>query len=160
MTEKAFTLEVFTYSAKDGSVQDLVTVPLTLLTTDVSTFDLYYPNRLKGSAQDCALVFPVSRTVAKTSAVGRAALTGLLAGPTQAERNQGYFTSVNAGTELQSLAINDGVAMADFNSYLNAAGSCRATSIRSQIEQTLKQFPSVTSVIISVDGDAETALQP
>jgi len=33
-------------------------------------------------------------------------------------------------------------------------------SIRSQIESTLKQFPSVKQVIISVDGRTDDILQP
>jgi len=40
-------------------------------------------------------------------------------------------------------------------------GSCRVTTIRSQVEQTLMQFPSVTSVRISVEGYADDeVLQP
>lgn len=160
MAEKTFTLEAFEYSAKDGSVQDLVTVPLQLLTTDTTAFDVYFPNRLKGSNADCTLTFPVSRTVAKTAAVGRAAVTSLLAGPTAAERAQGYFTSLNAGTRLNALTISDGTASADFNAFLNAAGSCRVGSIRSQVENTLEQFPTVGEVVISVDGNVDEALQP
>jgi len=39
-------------------------------------------------------------------------------------------------------------------------GSCRVTAIRSQIEQTLKQFSTVQSVIISIDNRTEDILQP
>ncbi|TAK04241.1 hypothetical protein EPO34_03800 [Patescibacteria group bacterium] len=160
MAEKGFSLEVFQFSAKDGTVIDLVTVPLTLLTTDTTVFDVFFPNRLKGSNADCSLTFPVSRTVAKTAAVGRAAIASLLSGPTTSERAQGSFTSINAGTQLRSLSINDGTAVADFNAYLNAAGSCRVTAIRSQVENTLRQFDAVSDVVISVEGKADTALQP
>jgi hypothetical protein len=159
--DKAFTLEVFDRSAKDGSVQDLVSVPLQLLTTDVTTVQVFFSNAAKGSAKDCEAVFPVSRTFAKTSTVGRAALEALLQGPTPDEIHHGYFTSINAGTELNSLSIDpEGTATADFSSSLNAAGSCRVSAIRSQISKTLEQFPTIGDVRITVDGDERTALQP
>jgi hypothetical protein len=161
LKEKAFTLEVLTFSAKDGSEKDLVSVPLSLLTTETTTVQVYFPNSAKGSGKDCSLVFPVGRTFAKTSTVGRAALEALLDGPTSAELRQGYSTSINRATELNSLSINDqGTATADFTPELNAAGSCRVTSIRAQIDQTLRQFPTVSDVVITVDGKEDTALQP
>jgi hypothetical protein len=161
LKEKAFTLEVLTFSAKDGSEKDLVSVPLSLLTTETTTVQAYFPNASKGSGRDCSLVFPVGRTIAKTSTVGRAALEALLAGPTAAEIRQGYSTSINRATELNSLSINEqGTATADFSPELNAAGSCRVTSIRAQIDQTLSQFPTVNDVVITVDGKEDDVLQP
>jgi len=40
------------------------------------------------------------------------------------------------------------------------AGSCRVGAIRAQIEETLKQFPTVQNVIISVNGNTENILEP
>lgn len=160
MAERAFSLEVYEPSAKDGKVTNLVSVPLTLLTADTTSFEAFYPNAAKGSGKDCSLVFPVTRTVARTSAVGRAALTALLEGPTAEEKRQGYFTSISPSARLNSLTIGNDKALADFSSGLNAAGSCRVGSIRSQIERTLQQFPTVGEVVISVDGNVEEALQP
>jgi spore germination protein GerM len=39
-------------------------------------------------------------------------------------------------------------------------GSCRVSGIRNQIIQTLKQFPTIKNVVISVEGNSEEALQP
>jgi hypothetical protein len=161
MTDQNFNLEVFEYSAKDGSIQNLVVVPLKLLTTEVTTVSVHFGNTAKGSLHDCATVFPVERTVAKTSAVGRAALLELLKGPTAEERAQGYFTTIPKYAGLLSLVISDRTAKADFTADLEpGGGSCAVTAIRAQIEQTLLQFETVEKVVVSVEGEAETALQP
>jgi spore germination protein GerM len=54
------------------------------------------------------------------------------------------------------------VARVDFDEQLNyqVGGSCRVMAIRAQIEQTLKQFSTVDSVIISVNGQTEGILEP
>jgi spore germination protein GerM len=39
-------------------------------------------------------------------------------------------------------------------------GSCRVAAIRAQITDTLKQFPPVDEVIISIDDRTEDILQP
>jgi len=161
LADQSFVLEVLTYSAQDGSEQDVVTVPLRLLSTATSTFDVYFSHAQKGSNEDCTRTFAVSRTVAQTSAVGRAAILELLEGPTLEEAAQGYATNIPAQAGLRSLVISGETAKADFDSGLSAvAGSCRVTAIRSQIEKTLDQFPSVHEVVISVNGEVETALQP
>jgi hypothetical protein len=161
VTEPNITLEVYEISAKDGRITNLVSIPLKLLNTDTSTFNVYFSNGAKGSNKDCALVFPVQRTVAKTSAVGRAAILALLEGPTLAERRNGFSTNIPEGTQLTSLAIHEGQATADFTGGIQyTAGSCRVGAIRSAIETTLTQFPTVQDVVISVNGDSATALQP
>jgi len=110
----------------------------------------------------CNKVFPVEREILKTQAVARAALTELLKGPTEAEKAQGFFTSINPGVKIQELTIENGVARVDFDSQLEfqVGGSCRVSAIRAEITQTLKQFPTVSSVIISIDGRTEDILQP
>ena len=111
---------------------------------------------------DCQKNFAVERTIPKTLAVARAALEQLLAGPTDAEKAEGYFTSINPGVKIQSLTIEDGVARVDFDEQLEfqVGGSCRVAAIASQIRETLKQFPTVTDVVISINGRTEDILQP
>jgi len=160
MTSQSFTFEVLDYSAKDGSEQDLVSVPLNLLSTKVSSFNVYFGKPASGSA-DCSLVFPVRRTVAQTAAVGRASIAELLKGPTPEEHAQGYSTSIPEYAALNSLVIGDRTAKADFTRGIEpGGGSCLVTAIRSQIENTIQQFDTVDEVIISVDGESDTALQP
>lgn len=114
------------------------------------------------SESDCKNVVAVDRVIPKTDAVARAALDALLQGPTANERQAGYFSSINSNVKIQKLTIENGVAKADFSPELDAniAGSCKVTAIRAQIEQTLKQFSTVKSVVISVNGKTEDILQP
>ena len=110
----------------------------------------------------CNKVFPVQRMIQKTPAVARAALQELLKGPTQEEKEQRFFTSLNTGVQIQNLVIEDNIAEVDFNEQLEfqVGGSCRVSAIRAQIIETLKQFSTVDSVIISINGRTEDILQP
>ncbi len=119
------------------------------------------PRLSPGAELDCALVEPVKRTVPKTEAVARAALTELLKGPTASERAAGYVSAIPAGAVLKAVTVEDGTAMADFSEDLEpGGGSCAVTAIRAQISETLTQFNSVSDVTISVNGETEEILQP
>lgn len=111
---------------------------------------------------ECQNVFAVERTIPKTESVALASVTELLKGPTVAEKAQGYTTNINPGVKVQKLTIEDGVAKVDFDKQLEhqVGGSCRVTAIVAQITQTLKQFPTVKDVVISIDGRTEDILQP
>jgi len=130
-----------------------------------STVKVYFGNSEKNpNALDCNLVYAVNRTIPKTAEIARAALEELLKGPTSDEQSAKglYFTSIPFGVKVKSLNIAGDVATADFDQTLqqNVGGSCRGSAIRSQITQTLMQFPTVKSVIISIDGRTEDILQP
>jgi spore germination protein GerM len=132
-------------------------------TPNEMTVNVFYPNTDKDPQMlDCTKVYSVTRTIPETRAVGRAALENLLAGPTQLEKKQGYITQIPDGVKINSLSIENGVARVDFNNKLQeqVGGSCRVNGIRSQIEETLKQFPTVDSVIISIEGETDLILQP
>jgi spore germination protein GerM len=138
-------------------------IPVKLSATPAMTVKVFFGNEQKNpGALDCSKVFSVDRKIAKTTATAKASLEELLKGPTQAEHDASYFTSINSGVKLQKITIKDGTAYADFDKTLeqSVGGSCRVTAIRSQITQTLKQFSSVKNVIISIDGRTEDILQP
>lgn len=122
----------------------------------------YFNNSQMDPEASCNKVFPVERIVAKSPAVARAALEELLKGVTDAEKNAGFFTSINTGVKIQRLTIENGVAKVDFDEKLEfqVGGSCRVSAIRAEITDTLKQFPTVNSVIISINGRTEDILQP
>jgi spore germination protein GerM len=152
-------LEVFDYSARDGSRQDVVDIPLTIERDQSSTRSISIFLSVKG--QDCAVVAAVNRTAPQTPAIARAALEALLRGPTSNEVGAGLSTQIPVGTTLRGVTITNGVASADFSSRLrDVAGSCRVRAIRAQIESTLKQFPGVRGVVILVEGDGRGVLQP
>jgi len=100
--------------------------------------------------------------VPRTQAVGRAAIEELLKGPTPEEKAQGLDTSIPEGARLRSLKVVDGVAYADFDEALQfqVGGSVRVMVIRRSITLTLLQFPTVQSVVVSIDGRTEDILQP
>lgn len=137
-------------------------VPVRFSVTETATVKVFFGNQEDATEMDCSVTHARERVIAKTPAVARAALEQLLAGPTLAEKQAGFFTSINAGVKLKSLSIEEGTAFADFDEQLGASvgGSCRVVSIRSQIEETLRQFPSVKKVVISIEGKIEDILQP
>lgn len=130
---------------------------------DAITVKIFFSSRAEDpQIMECNRTYPVERRIAKTPAIGRAALEELLKGPNEEEKAAGYFTSLNDGVRINSLTIVDGVARVDFDARLEegAGGSCRVAAIRSQIASTLRQFPTVNEVIIGVEGRVEDALQP
>lgn len=125
--------------------------------------NLFFGNTLKNpEAMDCQLVYPVQREVETTPQIAQATLEELLKGLTEKEKTQGYITGINQGVEIKKISIENGILKVDFNSKLEEGigGSCLTATIRSQITQTLKQFPTVKEVIISIDGRIEDILQP
>jgi len=118
--------------------------------------------KLDPDGKYCERSYVISRTIAKTDALARAALEELLKGPAASEKTQGFFTSINPNVKILSLKIENGVARVDFDDTLqkSVGGSCRTAAIRSQITETLKQFSTVKSVVISINGKTEKILQP
>lgn len=111
---------------------------------------------------DCSRTITVERQVPKTEQIGRAAVEALLRGAKQEEISQGYISNINSGVRLKKITIENGIAKADFDEQLEfqVGGSCRVAAIRAQITETLKQFLTVDSVIISINGRTEDILQP
>jgi hypothetical protein len=161
---KTGTVEVLNFSAKDGSEENKVTIPVRFKTVESQSVKVYFGNSKEDpNAMKCEEVYAVERRVPKTQAIARAALEELLQGVTTAEEEQGYFSSLQSGIKLLSLDIANGTATARFNSALdaNVGGSCAVTSIRAQIEETLKQFSTVSRVVIEVEGKPTAeVLQP
>lgn len=160
--DKSLILEVYTNSAKDGSEIDLVSRPLILGEATTTPIKIFYNNNILDPKASCNKVFPVERLIAPTPVPARTALEFLLFGPTTAEKGLSFFTNINAGVKINSLTIEKGVAKVDFSEELQAGvgGSCRVTAIRAQITQTLMQFPTVKSVVISIGGKTADILQP
>jgi len=139
-----------------------IEIPVKFASRETMMVKAYFNNNEMDAEFSCNKVFPVEREVYKAEAVARVAVEELLKGPLSMEISQGFFTSINSGVKIQELTIEDGVARIDFDEQIEfqVGGSCRVSAIRAQITQTLKQFPTVKSVIISVDGRTEDILQP
>jgi len=140
-----------------------IKIPVVLEPAGYTTIKVFFNNNKLDPEVLCDKVFSTEREILKIDAIGSAAINQLLSGPTEKELAEGYFTNINYGVKLLSLDIDkDGVARADFDEQLGASvgGSCKVGAIRAQISETLKQFPTIKSVIISINGKTEDILQP
>lgn len=157
-------LNVFNYSARGGSKENVVKIPLTFNgDNELTVVKAHFSNsELSEGTDDCSKVYPVERLTPKTEKIATAAVLELLRGTTSKERDSGFMTSINQGVRLNKLTIQNGTAKADFNEQLDfqVGGSCRVAAIRAQITETLKQFPTVQNVVISINGSVDDILQP
>ena len=93
------------------------------------------------------------RTHKPTRRVATAALSALLAGPTQAERASGLTTAIPGDTRPNGVTIANGVAHVDLTSDFESVGGSRSQQLRlAQVVYTLTQFPTVKAVRFSLDG--------
>lgn len=98
----------------------------------------------------------VKRSV-NASAPARPAIEALLKGPTAAESRKGFQSLASARDfRIGSLKISNGTAQINFIStrrWAGWAGDLAPIRFKTAIELTLKQFPSVQRVIVSLNGD-------
>lgn len=141
---------------------DELKMPIILESVENVKIKVFFNNEKLDPEFSCYKVFPVERIIPKTQAIARVALEELLKGPTEEEKKGSFLTSINPGVKIQKLTIENDVAKVDFDKQLEfqVGGSCRVAAISAQIRETLKQFPTVKDVIISIDGRTEDILQP
>lgn len=130
---------------------------------ETMTIKVYFGDTI--DAQSCHTPSYIERIIPKTTAVARAAIEELLKGPTDAEKLQDYWTGLRPGISIKSISIENGVAYLDLSSTLSLndsnKGTCGATIVIKQIENTLKQFSTIKSVVIKVNGQpAENSIDP
>lgn len=103
---------------------------------------------------------PVERKV-NTAAPARAALEALLRGPTRQERRKGFESLASADKfSIGSLKIAGGTARVNFiasRTWLGWPGDLAPARFKKAVELTLQQFPNVSRVIVSLNGDAKFA---
>jgi len=130
-------------------------IPTIAETVEVKVF---FPRFLENDVE----FVPVRRVVPRSPSIATSTLIELLKGPTIDERAQGLANPIPEGTKLKSVEISGGVARADFDERMEfqMGGSTRVMAIRQMIIRTLKQFPDIKEVIISVEGRTEDVLQP
>jgi len=104
-------------------------------------------------------LFVTGRTVPATRAVGRAAISSLLAGPSAAEHAAALRSQIPAGTALLGLSIDAGVATVDLShAFVSAAGPSTMPVRIAQVVYTLTQFPTVRGVRFQIDGHGATVI--
>src|ERR1051325_2534941 len=103
---------------------------------------------------------PVTRSV-NAAAPARPAIEALLKGPTSAERRRGFGPLASASEfRIGSLKISGGTARINFVSTRKWAGwpgDLAPVRFKTAVELTLKQFPTVQRVIVSLNGDEKFA---
>ncbi len=156
-----FKEEEFTIHAKSARQNEKV------VTSTSFTYYLFFPNSLiEPQTEDCKTVYEVPRklngsiafdTIPKFTIV----LTDLIQGPNDAEKAEGYFTSIPNTSEIQDINYNDKdhSLWIDFKS-IPISGSCNVINAREQIVSTFKQFEEVEIVHILLNGKESEALQP
>jgi spore germination protein GerM len=99
---------------------------------------------------------PVTRSV-NAVAPARGAIEALLGGPTDAEKEKGFDALASASEfRIGSLKISRGTARVNFvskKSWAGFPGDVAPVRFKTAVELTLKQFPTVKKVVVSLDGD-------
>jgi spore germination protein GerM len=99
---------------------------------------------------------PVTR-IMRTASPARAAIQGLLKGPTAAERKNGFDGLASASDfKIGSLSIRNGTARINFivaEDWRGFPGDIAPARFKKAVELTLKQFPTVKEVVVSLNGD-------
>jgi len=130
---------------------------------------VYFNNGLLNpNLKDCALVYPRERLVpvpgGGLTAADKlaAALNELFRGPTDAEKDAGYVSWFSSATAsiLKSVRLDGDTAHVDLIDIRglipNASSSCGSAELLAEMETTLKQFPEVSRVVFSINGDPRT----
>ena len=131
-------------------------------TPKTTTVKVFFPNNQMDKS-DCAVkVFPVKRTIPKTVSIAKATLEQLFAGPSVDEQAKGFYSDFSEETKTLLLSVNVTskaayVNLKDLTTSTTKMGnfttSCGSSNFFSQVENTLKQFPSVKKVYFAFEGD-------
>ncbi|MBU3964612.1 GerMN domain-containing protein [Patescibacteria group bacterium] len=131
---------------------------------ETTTVTLFWGNKIEDpEGLFCERVYPLERKIKGAIDNGvLLAVEELLKGPDEEEMEKGFFTAINPGVKVQNLIIENKNAVVDFDETLGdgVGGSCMVGAIRAQITETLKYFPEIDNVIISIDNRIEDILQP
>jgi spore germination protein GerM len=122
---------------------------------------LFLPNTKRDSGDCSVKVYPVTRMIPQTDAVARAALEQLFAGPNSEEKGKGFYSDFSEATKsfLISVNVKNKVAYVNLrdltstSSIGNFTTSCGGSNFFGQVENTLKQFPSIKKVFFAMEGD-------
>ncbi len=135
------------------------TAPAQESVSDKTVVKVYFA---KTGENDCAKVYPLNREIIRTPKIGAAALGELFKGPSQSERGQGY-TSIffqHSADILIALRVKDKIGYVDIKDVRQilsgVSASCGSAQFLAAVTSTLKQFPTVNSVLYALGGSAET----
>jgi hypothetical protein len=109
---------------------------------------------LEGGDVGCGdAIVPVTRQVTPTAAPLRAALTELFSLKTQMYGESGLYNALyQSDISIDRVAIVEGRAEVELSGRLLIGGVCDEPRVIAQIEATVLQFPTVTSAVITLNG--------
>ena len=122
---------------------------------------VYFPNTKRDNSDCSVKVYPVTRSITKTPAVAKAALEQLFAGPTTEEKAKGFYSDFSEATKSLLISVN----VKNWSAYVNLRDltttsnignfttSCGGSNFFGQVENTMKQFPSIKKVFYAIEGD-------
>lgn len=113
-----------------------------LLSTQTSDFDIVLQK------QSCSDFVTVSRSIAQTAALSRAALLELFAGPTLAEQQQGLQSAIPKEAVITRFSIEQGIATIELGPEGLSPGRCGAQALMDQIRKTMTQFEEISDVSV------------
>lgn len=94
-----------------------------------------------------------------TAIIARAAVAALLMGPTAEETEFGLGTVIPAGTSVNDVSLEAGVATVDLSRQFESGGGSLSMLLRvAQVVCTLTQFEDVQTVAFKLDGEPVTAV--
>ena len=157
-------LEVYSQNPQTGEEQNLIKLPVAFKDYTKPKVRIFFNNfKQDPKMKECGRVYPIQREIEFTNQLVVAALGELFKGPTEQDIKDGFSTSLpKEGVKVQKLELKDGKVYIDFSQALqqDIKGTCKTTAILAQITETLKQFPGVSEVVLSIDGKTEGILKP
>lgn len=152
----------FVESPKDGSRMDEDSVNFFCGEGGLRQVDIFFENAKEEGEISCDRVFRVKRGVEATPKILETTLKELLNGPQEKEKLSGFVSSIPNGVSLRSVALKGATAIINVSSDMSqyGGGSCRVGLIRKELEETAKQFGTVSDVELKVEGKTEGILEP
>lgn len=121
---------------------------------------IFLPNdKLAGAGDFCSLVYPLQRPVPAGADRAEVALRQLLAGPTDAERAQGYggWFSTATANDLIGVQVRGQTAYVDLRDFSatipNASTSCGSSILLHQLDATTSAATGADEVRYAFAGD-------
>ncbi len=106
------------------------------------------------SSDGSVFLKPVRRTISRVPSLLTETLKKLLSGPSASEKRKGFMTCVPSGTKLISCSVSKGIAVINLSSEFlyNPYGAEGYRWQLKQIVYTATQFPTVSGVVLKVNG--------
>ena len=138
--------------------------PSTIVSSDTQTVLVYYAVSTETDFEFVA----VERDVPKTDSINALALSALqewIKGPTETQLSQGMNNVLNYGVVVNSVAIENGQAVIDFNESFDTpmGGSARVTVISQSIQKIMRQFgvEGMNNIKLTINNsERESVLEP